>query len=90
MPMNAPPVADERQGLLAFLAQQRSDVRIAAYGLTDDQARMATTASSLSIGGLVKHVTVGRAGLDRQNPRVRHVGPDRLRRLPGRFRHGPR
>jgi uncharacterized damage-inducible protein DinB len=57
MPMNAPPVVDERQGLLAFLAQQRSDVRIAAYGLTDDQARKASTASTLSIGGLVKHLT---------------------------------
>jgi len=55
--MNAPPVADERQGLLAFLAQQRSDVRIAAFGLTDGQAARTATASALSIGGLVKHLT---------------------------------
>jgi hypothetical protein len=56
MPMNVPFVTDERQALLAFLAQQRAAVRNAAYGLTDDQARVTTTASTLSIGGLVKHV----------------------------------
>jgi hypothetical protein len=41
--MNVSPVADERQGLLAFLAHQRSAIRNAAYGLTDDQARKTTT-----------------------------------------------
>jgi len=56
MPMNVAAVSDERQGLLAFLDQQRSAVRNAAYGLTDDQARKATTASTLSVGGLIKHV----------------------------------
>jgi uncharacterized damage-inducible protein DinB len=47
----------EREGLLDFLAQQRYVLRMAAYGLTDEQARRAPSASSLSIGGLVKHVT---------------------------------
>jgi uncharacterized damage-inducible protein DinB len=56
MPMNAEPVADEHQGLLSFLAQQRAAVRNAAYGLTEEQARATPTASSLSVGGLVKHV----------------------------------
>jgi uncharacterized damage-inducible protein DinB len=56
MPGNVPPVADEREGLLAFLDQQRQGVRNAAYGLTDDQARLAPTASTLSVGGLVKHL----------------------------------
>ena len=56
MPMNVAAVSDERQGLLAFLDQQRSAVRNAAYGLTDDQARKATTGSTLSVGGLIKHV----------------------------------
>jgi hypothetical protein len=60
--MNTPPATDERQGLLAFLAQQRAAVRIAAYGLTDDQARLVTTASTLSIGGLVKHVAGAERG----------------------------
>jgi uncharacterized damage-inducible protein DinB len=62
MPMNVPAVADERQGLLAFLAQQRAAVRTAAHGLTEDQARLTTTASTLSIGGLVKHVAEAEKG----------------------------
>ncbi|MEV4135737.1 DinB family protein [Dactylosporangium sp. NPDC049742] len=56
MPGNVPPVADERSGLLAFLAQQRQGVRNAAFGLTDEQARLAPVASTLSVGGLVKHL----------------------------------
>jgi uncharacterized damage-inducible protein DinB len=60
--MNAPPVSDERQALLAFLAQQRSALRHAAYGLTESQARLTTTASTLTIGGLVKHVTDAEKG----------------------------
>ncbi|HEY7948718.1 MAG TPA: DinB family protein [Acidimicrobiales bacterium] len=57
MPMNVPDSPDERAGLLAFLGQQRDAVRIAAYGLTEEQARKTTTGSTLSVGGLVKHVT---------------------------------
>ncbi len=57
MPMNVSDSPDERTGLLAFLGQQRDAVRIAAYGLTEEQARKTTTGSTLSIGGLVKHVT---------------------------------
>ncbi len=56
MPGNVPPVADEREGLLAFLEQQRQGVRNAAFGLTDEQARLAPTASTLTVGGLVKHL----------------------------------
>jgi hypothetical protein len=41
--------------LLAYLAQQRDAIRNAAFGLTDDQARVAPTAGALTIGGLVKH-----------------------------------
>ena len=51
-----PPVADERSGLLGFLAQQRHVLTVAAHGLTDEQARSAPTPSSLSVGGLIKHV----------------------------------
>jgi hypothetical protein len=57
MPGQVPPVADEREGLLAYLTQQRDAVRIAAYGLTDEQARLAPTVGALTIGGLVKHLT---------------------------------
>jgi uncharacterized damage-inducible protein DinB len=56
MPGMPRPVADEREGLLAYLAQQRYFVRVAAHGLTDEQARATPSASQLSIGGLVKHL----------------------------------
>ncbi len=57
MPGNVHPVADEREGLTAYLAHQRTVLRIAAYGLTDEQARAVPTRSALSVGGLIKHVT---------------------------------
>src|SRR5437588_2749651 len=56
MPGTVPPVADEREGLLAYLDQMRLVIRITAYGLTDEQARLAPTAGTLTIGGLIKHV----------------------------------
>jgi uncharacterized damage-inducible protein DinB len=62
MPGQVPPVADERDGLLAYLAQQRAVIRIAAYGLTDEQARLAPTAGPLSVGGLIKHVATTERG----------------------------
>ena len=55
MPGQAPPLTDERDLLLAYIEQQRDGIRNAAYGLTDEQARLAPSASPLSIGGLVKH-----------------------------------
>jgi uncharacterized damage-inducible protein DinB len=57
MPGTVRPVADERDGLVAFLDQQRLVLRLTAYGLDDDQARATPTTSSLSIGGLIKHAT---------------------------------
>jgi uncharacterized damage-inducible protein DinB len=57
MPGQAPALTDERELLLAYTAQQRDGIRFAAYGLTDEQARLTPTAGALSIGGLVKHVT---------------------------------
>jgi len=57
MDANARPVADERDGLLTFLAQQRRVLKAAAYGLTPDQLRATPSASALSVGGLLKHVT---------------------------------
>lgn len=57
MPGTVPPVADEREGLLLYLAQQRDGIRYAAYGLTEEQLRATPSASALSVGGLVKHVT---------------------------------
>ena len=57
MPGTVPPVADEREGLLAFLAQQRDGLKATAYGLADEQGRTPSTAGTLTIGGLIKHVT---------------------------------
>lgn len=62
MPGLVAPVADERKGLLAYLAQQRLVLRLTAHGLTDEQARAAPTASPLSVGGLIKHVTAAERG----------------------------
>ena len=56
MPGLVAPIADEREGFLAYLEQQRDAFRIVAYGLTDEQARATPTAGTLSIGGLIKHV----------------------------------
>jgi hypothetical protein len=57
MPGNVRPVADERDNLMAYLDQQRYGIRLTAYGLTEAQARATPTASALSVGGLIKHVT---------------------------------
>ena len=58
MPGSVRPVVDERDGLLAYLAQQRDGLRFAVHGLTDEQARATPTASTLSLGGLVKHAAL--------------------------------
>ncbi|AQZ60173.1 unnamed protein product [[Actinomadura] parvosata subsp. kistnae] len=50
-------VTGERADLLAALAQSRHFLRFTTRDLTDEQARLRTTASELSLGGLIKHVT---------------------------------
>ncbi len=62
MPGQVPPVADERSGLLQYLAQQRYVLRLTAYGLTDEQAMATPSASPLSVGGLIKHVSSVESG----------------------------
>jgi uncharacterized damage-inducible protein DinB len=57
MPGLPPNADDEKEQLLAFLEQQRKVLRLTAYGLTDSQARTRSTASPLTIAGLLKHVT---------------------------------
>ena len=65
MPGQVFPVKDERDALLAYLAQMRLVLRLTAYGLTDEQARATPTVSPLSVGGLIKHVaTVERGWID--------------------------
>ncbi|HET8604169.1 MAG TPA: DinB family protein [Marmoricola sp.] len=62
MPAMPPPVTDERDGLVAYVAQQLDAFRAVSYGLTDEQARATPTASTLSIGALLKHATTCTAG----------------------------
>ena len=62
MAANVPPVADERESLIAYLDQQRDAFVSVSHGLTEDQIRIAPTAGTLSIGGLVKHVTTCERG----------------------------
>jgi uncharacterized damage-inducible protein DinB len=56
MPGLVPPITDERQLLLAFLAQQRDALRYAAHGLTEEQADSSPSVSALSVAGIIKHV----------------------------------
>ena len=58
MPGLVPPVADEREALLAFLSQQRDALRYAAHGLTDEQASDRPTVSELCLAGLIKHAAL--------------------------------
>ncbi len=90
MPGQVPPVADERQGLLAYLAQQRTVIRIAAFGLTDEQARLTPSAGPLSVGGLIKHVATTERGwidivLQRERPALEDASND----YEANFRLGP-
>lgn len=52
---------DERNDLLDALSMHRGLLRQTAAGLTDEQARMRTTASRLSVGGIIKHVAATEA-----------------------------
>lgn len=62
MPMNAPLIQNERDGLLVFLEHQREAIRNATYGIREDQARLTPTPSALSLGGLVKHLVDAERG----------------------------
>lgn len=47
----------ERADLLTTLGKARHFLRFTTRDLTDEQARQRTTASELTLGGLIKHVT---------------------------------
>ena len=77
MPMNVRSVQDERDGLLAFLAQQRAALRNAVHGLSEAQAQVSPTASSLCLGGLLKHVAIAeRDWIDRIGQRGAAISGD--------------
>lgn len=52
----------ERTDLLETLAKHRGFLRYTVRDLTDDQARLAPTASALTLGGLIKHVAAVERG----------------------------
>jgi uncharacterized damage-inducible protein DinB len=54
---SAATTTDERADLLETLGKHRAFLRYAVQGLTDEQARLRPTASELTLGGLIKHVT---------------------------------
>lgn len=56
------PLDGERTDLLASLAHARFFLRHTARGLTTEQAALQPTASMLSIGGLIKHVSAVEQG----------------------------
>lgn len=62
MPGNPPPLTDERDLLLYYIAQQRDGLKFAAYGLTPEQLREKPTKSALSVGGLLKHAANTESG----------------------------
>jgi hypothetical protein len=51
-----PPASDERSALLAFLDEQRQAIRRSVRGLTEFQARLVPSASTLSLVSLISHV----------------------------------
>jgi uncharacterized damage-inducible protein DinB len=63
MPGTVRPVADERDGLLAYLRHMRASLRSTVHGLTDEQARLKPVPSSdLTLGGLIKHAALCERG----------------------------
>ncbi len=90
MPGQVAAHTDERELLLAYIDQQRDGIRYAAYGLTDEQARLTPTAGTLSIGGLVKHVAaMERSWMDTTLQRQRDVSDDAVASYEDGFRLGP-
>ncbi|MGD0241780.1 MAG: DinB family protein [Streptosporangiaceae bacterium] len=59
---HAPAIDGERADLLEALGSQRHFLRFTVRDLTDDQARQHTTASELTLGGLIKHVASTESG----------------------------
>jgi hypothetical protein len=90
MPGLPPPLSDERELLLAYIAQQRDGIRYAAYGLTDEQARLAPTVSTLTIGGLLKHAAATEESwIDRVVARTRGSVEDQQAGYADTFRMAP-
>lgn len=58
--MIQPTPLDEAAALATFLREQVEAVRAAAFGLTEEEARETPARSELSIGGILKHLSITR------------------------------
>lgn len=54
-------VTGEKKDLLTLLADQRALLKVTVRNLSEEDARKRTTASELTLGGLLKHVAHGEA-----------------------------
>lgn len=52
-------VTGEKEDLLLLLADQRALFKVTLQGLTEEQSRQQTTVSTLTLGGLLKHLATG-------------------------------
>jgi hypothetical protein len=77
MEASRPPVANERDGLMVFLEQQRGWVRAAAYGLDETQARATPTRSSRNPWLGPRPLCGSSRSLGRRFRLARRPGPDR-------------
>jgi len=59
---SSPAIDAERADLLEALGSTRHFLRFTVRDLTDEQARQRTTASELTLGGLIKHVSSTESG----------------------------
>lgn len=57
--MIQPARLDEAAALATFLREQVEAVRTAAFGLTEEEARLTPARSELSLGGILKHLATG-------------------------------
>lgn len=56
--MIQPARLDEAAALATYLREQVDAVRTAAFGLTEEEARLAPARSELSLGGILKHLSI--------------------------------
>jgi uncharacterized damage-inducible protein DinB len=94
MPSTVSTLTRERADLLETLRAHRFFLRYTVQGLTEEQARQRTTASELTLGGLLKHVAhteSGWADFIEQGPSAMAgpEDPEQMARWQAEWRMGP-
>ena len=75
--MYAPAAHDEVTTMVRYVDQQLAAIRAAALGLTQEQVRATPCRSTLSLGGIIKHVAYGmRGALEVLAGRAPQLAPD--------------